>query len=152
MENLSYSIFVVGKNRGKGVYRILSKKKKNVYHFTSEEECLKSLTSHTRIVIIEDSLKSMSLLEELSKLPTIYTIFMSNHKGFSYILSVIRKGICDYIIKDSYLYYSILKSIKKAERTCEYQLLSSPVYFDTCSLKESYPIRFKIANWLSSIK
>lgn len=152
MKNVAYSIFIVGKNRGKGVYRVLSKKRKNVYYFNSEEECLKSLKSDTRIIIIEDSPKSMFLLEELRKLPLIHTIFLSNLKGFPHVINAIRRGVCDYIIKDSYLYYSILKSINKAERTNEAIVLSGQEYFNTCSLIESFPIRFKIARWLGYVK
>tara|TARA_Y100000385_G_scaffold37048_1_gene34545 strand:+ start:10853 stop:11311 length:459 start_codon:yes stop_codon:yes gene_type:complete len=152
MESVPYSIFIVGKNRGRGVYRVLSKKRNNIYYFSSEEDCLKSLKPHTRIVIIEDSSKSMALLEELRKFPMIYRIFLSNQKSFSNMVNVVRRGACDYILKDSYLYFSILRSIKKVDGINFNIEPSSQVYFDTCSLKEYYPVRFRIANWISRVK
>ena len=48
--------------------------------------------------------------------------------------------------------FEILRSIKKVDGINFNIEPSSQVYFDTCSLKEYYPVRFRIANWISRVK
>ena len=149
MKKIENTIYIVGRRRAKGVFRKLNKRRQNVHYFKEEILCSNSLNCNTRIVIMEESHNSAILLDELKKHPKIHIIFLSNNTSFIHVIKTVRKGVTDYILKDAFLFYSILKSIKKSENINDFAKHSKRVYFDTCDFKNSSPVGFKIAKWFS---
>lgn len=150
MENSDFNIFIVGQYKAKRVYNNLKKTRKNTYFLKKEKDYIQAGDNNQfRIFIIEESENSMQFLEEIASYPRSHIIYLSNNKSYINVVHAISKGVTDYIYKDSYLFYSILKSIQKSEKFNKESVSNRQIYFDTCAIRRSYPLKFIFAKWLS---
>lgn len=150
MKNDEVKIFIIGGHRAWEIYTSLSRKYKYVYYFMDELAYSNQFRLLPQILIIEESEKSMGILNQIKTHAHVNTIYLSNNTRFSHVFSMIRKGVADYILKDSLLYYSIQESVKRAiELPVNLSdSKSKRLFFDSCALKKRYPLRFKLANFL----
>lgn len=149
MKNNEIIIYVVGGIKSLSVSRSLNKKYSHVYFFNEEinEDFL--IEKPPQILIIEESEKSLYFLNRINKSSRIHVIYLSNNFSFNHVVKIIRKGVSDYILKDSCLYYSIQQSVNK--------LISLPSrmnhsfkrngFIDSCAFRKRYPFRFKLIEW-----
>ena len=149
MQNKETRIYVVGSIKAFGVYRSLSKKYGNVYHFKDEikNDLLDRLPP--QIIIIEESEKSDRILNQIKLNKYCHVIYLSNNVNFKHIISLIKKGVTDYVLKDTCMYYSIQQSINRAAKLplkMSYSF-SKKGFIDSCALKKRYPVRFRLAEW-----
>jgi DNA-binding NarL/FixJ family response regulator len=151
MQNNEIRIYVVGSIKAFGVYRSLSGKYVNVYHFKDEiqNDLLEKLPPH--IVIIEESEKSASILNRIKLNNYCHVIYLSSNINFNHIVGLIKQGVSDYVLKDTCMYYSIQQSVRRATKLPlkMSESFSEKVFIDTCSLKKRYPLRFRLAEWFS---
>lgn len=144
--NDQFEIAIVGGNKAFRIYRLMLNSYENVNFFKNENDLIKSLNRHHQIIIIEESLDSSKLLSQLRKDANTHVIYLSSRKRFGAIFRALRNGVNDYILKDSYLYYSVQQSV-----VCIIKLdkSRSKPFIDSCGLMEMYPIRFKLAGMLA---
>ena len=150
MKNSINNIVIIGGSRTKSAFKSLSNKYQQVYHFKDELTYAKSFKTPPQILIIEESEKSTYILNQVKSNPCINVIYLSNNKGFGHAFLMIRKGVVDYILKDSFLNYSIQQSVKRAiALPSDLNLSTTKRFFiDTCALNKRYPVRFKLTKLL----
>jgi len=139
------NIHVIGEQKAFKVFLSLKKKYKNKLFFHKESEVYRSnltLFKAPSIFIIEESSESMKIITLLENIIGCHIIYLSNRKGFGHIFSLIKKGVNDYIFKDSYLYYSVHQSITKLRK----REIKKDVFLDSCNLKTLHPVKYKLLN------
>ena len=142
-------IFILGGVRAFGVFVSLRKKYKHVSYFSNQEECLKLIHRVPDILIVDESLKDcnpMSFIGSIKRVCNAHILYLSNDRHFTHIIRAFNSGASDYIIKDSYLCYSIHKTVYRLlKRTND---LSTQISTYDCrnesALRFVYPFKFKI--------
>lgn len=143
MSNNSVNIVIVGGFKAFGVYRSLAKMYQNARFFRNEKDCIKSLDDSVDILIIDQSLEVSDLLMKVrNNSNQSHVIYLSNSRKFMPFLRAIQKGANDYILKDSSLYWSVRRAVRRVINNKK-----NGQFIDTCGLKKSYPIRFRLASW-----
>ncbi|MGY8927153.1 MAG: hypothetical protein ACKVJC_07640 [Flavobacteriales bacterium] len=143
MSKNSVNIIIVGGFKAFGVYRSLAKMYQNVRFFRNEKDCLKSFDYSVDILIIDQSLEISDLLMEVrNSSKKSHVIYLSNSRKFMPFLKALQKGANDYILKDSYLYSSVRRAVRRVINNNK-----NGRFIDTCGLKKSYPIRYRLASW-----
>lgn len=144
MKNEEIKIFIIGGFRAFSVYNSLCKEYKQVYYFKNEEAYAKRSEAHPNVLIIEDSKKSIGILNDLKSNGHIHTIYFSNNINFKHVFRIMRTGVTDYILRDSCLCYSIHQSVKKLRGLSK----DERVFIDSCELKKRFRLKFKMINLL----
>ena len=148
-------IFVIGGARAMTAYISLLKRYENVKYFRSQNEYEKLAFSTPDVVILDEDLRKhdrFCSLRTIDHISNARIIYLSKKKHFSHIAKAFKLGASDYIIKDAYLYYSINRSV---DRLLKLKLKSGGKVSnydcrEISSIKNMYPFRFKIYQWLSS--
>ena len=149
MKNNETRIYVVGGIMAYSVHRFLIRNYLHVHHFHDEiqNDILDKLPP--QIVIIEESEKSDRILNRIKINNYCHVIYLSNNVNFKHIISLFKKGVTDYVLKDTCMYYSIQQSINRAAKLplkMSYSF-SKKGFIDSCALKKRYPVRFRLAEW-----
>lgn len=150
MGNSKNNIVVIGGRRAQSAYSSLSKKYEHVYYFKDETVYSSSINLLPEILIIEESEKSISILKQLKFNAHVNVIYLSNNKGFGHAFSMVRKGVVDYILKDSFLNYSIQQSVRRAFELpkSSSDSMSKRLFIDSSALNKRFPLRFKLVKFL----
>lgn len=150
MKNDTVNIFIVGGLSARGVYSTLSKKYKHVYYFKDEVGYSQQFQLLPQILILEESDTSLGILNQIKLHTHVNAIYLSDKRGFRHAFMMIKRGVADYILKDTFLNFSIQQSVNKAMELSENISCTSTkkLFFDSCALKKRYPFRFKLAKFL----
>ena len=153
MKKNEINIYIIGGRKAKKVYEILLLRYKKVTYFSDEEVLIHQFKNVPQILILEESNKSKKILKQVKSFLTIKTIYLSNNSRFTHFLRIVNEGVTDYIVNDSYVYFSIQKSINKITELTEYinAPLKKKYLIDTLSFNKKYPLLFKIASILMLI-
>ena len=147
-------IVIVGGTRGKRVALWLKRKYTNVKYFKNEEHCLQFIKQKPDILIVDESLRgpnALNFLNSVREVSNTHILFLSSDSHFRHIMKVFKLGASEYIIKDSYLYYSINKFIERFLDVTDG--LSQEITYYECRnespLKFLHPFKFKLLQYLT---
>lgn len=147
-------IFVIGGARSMAVYISLLKSYESIKYFRNLDECKKMTQTTPDVLILDEDLREndrFCSLRSIDQFSSAHIIYMSEANHFSHIVKAFKLGASDYIIKDAYLYYSINRSVDRLLRLTSKSegRVSNYDCRETSAIKNIYPFRFKIYQWLS---
>ena len=153
----SLKIFVFGGARAMTAYVNLRRRHKSVRYFRSKSECDFKRESPPDVVIIDEDISSYDQLKSLRALRQygdFHIIYLSRNKRFTNIVKAFNLGATDYIIKDSYLYFTINNSLDQLLelKMCSSGFVSNEKAREISSIKLLYPRCFKMYQWFVSFK
>jgi DNA-binding NarL/FixJ family response regulator len=147
-------IFVVGGARGIGVYTSLKKKYVEVRYFRNEEDCIGAIHLNPDILIVDEDLKEsdpMQFLSSIKDLSNAHVLFLSKDKHFNHIRKAFTSGASDYVLKDSYLYYSVHQFINRVLRQTNGLThdISSYDCREESAFRLIHPVKFRLYQWFT---
>tara|TARA_B110000305_G_scaffold241844_1_gene317859 strand:+ start:1345 stop:1812 length:468 start_codon:yes stop_codon:yes gene_type:complete len=147
-------IFIVGGARGIGVYTSLKKKYVEVRYFRNEEDCIAAVHLNPDILIVDENLKksdSMQFLCSIKAMSNAHILFLSKDRHFNHVRKAFKYGASDYVLKDSYLYYSVHQFINRVLRQTNH--LTHDISSYDCRQKSafslSHPVKFRLYQWFT---
>jgi two-component system response regulator AtoC len=119
----------------------------DITHFSSSEDCIKSLHLNPDIVTIDYNLPGMNGLDLLEKIrnynDAIQCVIVSGQEKLDVVIDTYKKGACDYIIKDDNALVNLENSVKSLAKNVALR-------HENDSLKELVIDRHKYTNILGN--